>query len=667
VPTAAQDETSVETSHEDRASRDAGTGPTGSAGVAAAPPDAAAPEGVRPCLALVLVAGILIVIDAALVVDSTPGGYRWLVLVALTWGSGLFSFKVPGVPLRLSASEVFVFLQLLLFGGPAAVLTVASDGLLSSILRRDGRVIRVLFNVAEPAVSVWLAAQVFVLAGGHAQYAVDHTPLSELAGPTVAVGLVYFLANSGLTAIAVWGDTGRSPFEVWRQHLAWVSLNYFASASIALLLLHDARDVSFDSVSIAVPLVLTVYLAFRAGIRRIDGEHRHLEKLNRLYLATVESLATAIDAKDLTTSSHIRRVRALSLQLARAMGITDTGELQALEAAALLHDVGKLAVPDHVLKKPGGLSEAELALIRQHPVVGAQILGAVDFPFPVAPIVRHHHESWDGSGYPDALSGLDIPLGARILAVIDCYDALTSHRPYRRALGHDEAMVIVRGRAGTMYDPEVVSAFERLAPMSSASDEENPAPWTAEVALAATGDASGPAAAASGGETCLAAWCAEVAAVADRLSLQHVAALVADQMCRASAARLALVGIVDQQAACVRVVRACGPGADRVEGLSIPMGEGMMGWVAVHGTTIVNSDPALDVGDRLAGAGPALRSALAVRLAMGGTVVGVVMICAEAQAAFVERDRLRIEHAADTMAAALASARAGRLLERRVA
>ena len=148
-------------------------------------------------------------------------------------------------------------------------------------------------------------------------------------------------------------------------------------------------------------------------------------------------------------------------------------QLRAIEAAALLHDVGKLAIPEHILNKPGRLTPAEFERMKSHARIGAEILSEVDFPYPVVPIVRHHHENWDGTGYPDGLKGDAIPVGARILAVVDCFDALTSHRPYRRALSVGEAVAIIDARRGTMYDPASSMRSTRCvhpAPRAGGSD-----------------------------------------------------------------------------------------------------------------------------------------------------------------------------------------------------
>src|ERR1700738_2834942 len=179
-----------------------------------------------------------------------------------------------------------------------------------------------------------------------------------------------------------------------------------------------------------------------------------------LHLRTIEALALAIEAKDHTTHDHLQRVRVYAIEVAKELGVTPV-EMEALHAAALLHDIGKLAVPDHIINKPGRLTPEEFEKMKIHPIVGAEILDKVAFPYPVAPIVRAHHERWNGEGYPDGLKGEQIPIGARILAAVDCLDALASDRQYRRALPLHEAMASVAAEAGKSFDPAVVKVLER--------------------------------------------------------------------------------------------------------------------------------------------------------------------------------------------------------------
>jgi putative nucleotidyltransferase with HDIG domain len=211
-----------------------------------------------------------------------------------------------------------------------------------------------------------------------------------------------------------------------------------------------------------LPLLLVLYFTFKTSMARVQDANRHVEQVSRLYLSTIETLAMAIDAKDQITHGHIRRVQTYAVGLASRLGVTDPGLIKAIEAAALLHDMGKLAVPEHILNKPGKLTDSEFEKMKLHASVGADILSAIDFPYPVVPIVRHHHEQWDGGGYPAGLAGTDIPIGARILSVVDCFDALTSDRPYRPRLADTEALEILIERKGTLYDPLIVDTFVRV-------------------------------------------------------------------------------------------------------------------------------------------------------------------------------------------------------------
>src|SRR2546426_3171213 len=186
------------------------------------------------------------------------------------------------------------------------------------------------------------------------------------------------------------------------------------------------------------------YLTYKVYFERVNAKTREAEQLSQLHLATVEALATAIDAKDQTTHCHVRRVQIHATGLGKILGLS-AAELAALNAGALLHDVGKLAVPDHILHKPGTLTPAEFERTKVHTTVGAEILGRVNFPYPVLPIVRHHHERWDGKGYPDGLKEEQIPITARIMSVVDCFDSVREDRPFRPGMSRPDAIDLLRG------------------------------------------------------------------------------------------------------------------------------------------------------------------------------------------------------------------------------
>ncbi len=179
-------------------------------------------------------------------------------------------------------------------------------------------------------------------------------------------------------------------------------------------------------------------------------------------IVLLDALERTMTLRDESMNAHGHRVQRYALALATEAGITDAATINALGAAAVLHDIGKLAIPDHILQRPGPLSRDEYELVKQHAVIGADLLGAMALSDPLAIFVRHHHENWDGSGYPDRLSGEEIPLGARVLSIADCYDALTSDRPYRPALSHARATALIEDQVGTRYDPYLAIAFLRI-------------------------------------------------------------------------------------------------------------------------------------------------------------------------------------------------------------
>ena len=222
---------------------------------------------------------------------------------------------------------------------------------------------------------------------------------------------------------------------------------------------------------VLIPIsLLATYLIFRSAKARLHAKTNELETLGQLHLATAEALATAIDAKDQTTHCHVRRVQIYAAGMGEVFRLSPD-EIEALKAGALLHDVGKLAVPPHILNKPGPLTPAEFEKMKIHTVVGAQILARVNFPYPVIPIVRHHHEQWDGRGYPDKLRGEQIPITARIIAVVDCFDSLREDRPFRRSMTLGEATAFLLRGSGIHFDPVVVEEFIKNLPRFEAQIE----------------------------------------------------------------------------------------------------------------------------------------------------------------------------------------------------
>jgi HD-GYP domain-containing protein (c-di-GMP phosphodiesterase class II) len=191
-----------------------------------------------------------------------------------------------------------------------------------------------------------------------------------------------------------------------------------------------------------------------------EREHARALQLRASYEATVRALADAVEARDPYTARHAERVAAYGLEIARACGI-DTDETD-LEFGFLLHDVGKIAISDAILHKPGQLTDAEREDMRRHPVIGEEIVRGIDFLGGAREVVRSHHERWDGAGYPDRLAGEQIPLSARVFAIADTFDALTSDRPYRRAASFRKARQVIAEASGTQFDPQIADAFDDM-------------------------------------------------------------------------------------------------------------------------------------------------------------------------------------------------------------
>ena len=597
-----------------------------------------------------------------------PFDYRVPLLAGLTWLSGSFAVRVPAVPATIYVSEAFFFTLVLLFGPFPAVACMAIDGLLISIRRKNRETFRVIFNIAEPTISVLAASGVFYATYGGPQREFGEAPtLGAALLPVAAMAGTYFLFNSGLTAIAVSSETRTSPYRVWREHFMWLSLNYFGGASLALLLALNWPSLSsFSSISlgslaalgVVVPLVVTSWLTFKTSMDRVEDANQHLTELNRLYLSTVETLAMAIDAKDQITHGHIRRVQGYATGLAKALGVTDGRELRAIEAAALLHDMGKLAVPEHILNKPGKLTAYEYDRMKMHSSVGAQILSAIDFPYPVVPIVRHHHENWDGTGYPDGLSGTDIPIGARIMAVVDCYDALTSDRPYRPALSDEEALAIIEARKGTMYDPVVTDAFvtvhlEISATVNEISRESSPVqdllhrPGPVQPSIESTGSATGEVSAT------LLALSDMAVEIGGHTTVEDLAVTLGWRVRQTVPCDLVVFYLRDRVSDELVAAHAAGAGSDVLRGLRLRSGEGLSGWVAINRLTIMNSSGALDLGDRRERLPIALESALATPLCAGDEVVGVLTLYNAARDSFTAEHQQVVEFAARQIGPAL--------------
>jgi putative nucleotidyltransferase with HDIG domain len=387
------------------------------------------PVGARVYIGVVIVAGAALV---AVLGPRTTFDQPLLFAILLLTSCITSALKVS-LPLAKSGSTMSVsyavdFAALLLLGPHATMLIAVASAWSQCTFRMKTRnpAYRTLFSMACLAVTVQGAGLAYLLLGG-VPGELGQT-VTSLARPLVGAATAYFVLNTGLIAIAISLSTHQPILTVWNQNFLWSAPSYFVGAGAAAVATWAVMTSGiWLALLAAAPLYLT-YRTYKVYLGRIDDERRHVHDMADLHLATIEALALAIDAKDQTAQSHIRRVQTYAVALARGLGMSDL-ETQGVKTAALLHDIGKLAVPEHILSKPGPLTQEEFQKIRIHPQVGAEIISAVPFPYPVSPLILSHHERWDGKGYPQGLKGEEIPLGARILSVVDYYDALTSDRP----------------------------------------------------------------------------------------------------------------------------------------------------------------------------------------------------------------------------------------------
>jgi len=596
----------------------------------------------------VIARGLAITGLAARELYRFPPSSQWLVLAALTLLTGSFTIRVTKLSIRISVSDAFVFASVLLFGTAVATVIVAIDSLVATMfMRRENRsIFRSLFNVSVASGSIWVAATAFYALTGPLP-GPGVFVLTRYLGPLLLLAGLYFLVNSWLIAIAL-GFEQRAPISaLWWQHFPWFSLNYFGGVSAAALLVSYTRSVDIGAVSVILPLLVISYLSYRTSLDRVQDAQNHVEQLNELYMSTIETLAMAVDAKDQITHGHIRRVQVFAVELAKRLGVTNEHQLHAIQAAALLHDMGKLAIPEHILNKPGKLTSTEFDKMKQHAAIGADLLSSIKFPYPVVPIVRHHHEQWDGKGYPTGISGTDIPLGARILSVVDCFDALTSDRPYRPKLTDEEAFKILHERSGTMYDPLVVDTFVRthaeIGPAAIRAGQE------ARTLYGALGnDTRGEVSAlqqirANASENAL---LLESIRRLPTVPRKEVLTTAADCLRQVTPARVFAFFRYDALSDILRCDQAVGDPFGLLNGLTIKPAERITGWCAANNRSSVNSNAALDLLNIAEMFEPPLRSTLATPLFDGDVLVGVLSIYASQEDAFKEEHRYIAEQMA---------------------
>jgi putative nucleotidyltransferase with HDIG domain len=562
--------------------------------------------------------------------------YLLLAIVA----SGL-KLKLPGIDSSFSFISVFMMVAVLELTLPEAALSTCVGTLVQCYwhINRRPKPIQVMFSAASMMIAVsaaWVTYR-FLSAG----------PLgSNLPVKLLVTGVTLFVMNTVPIAAIIAATEEKSTREVWKASYLWCLPYYLVGAAIAGILNLCYREIGWNTWLLVVPVVYSIHQSCRIYLNQAEAEKKFLREVSEVQLRTIETLALAIEAKDITTHDHLRRVRIYAVALGKKLGLSKD-DLEALQAAAILHDVGKLAVPEYIISKPGKLAPEEFEKMKVHPVVGAEIVERVEFPYPVAPIVLAHHEKWDGSGYPFGLKGEEIPLPARILTTVDCFDALTSDRQYRRALPLEKAIEMLKADAGRAFDPKVVEVFTNCyAELEQAAHSQPSVEKKLSTGIkiergkapdAGFESSARPVAAYSDVPTkdihsFVAVLQDEIRAVAEvsdilasRLTITEVLSILCLRLKQTIPYDGAVVYL--RHGVHLRPEFACGEDSALFSSLRIPVGQGLSGWVAEYGKPMLNGNPAVETAhlDRREKTAR-LRSGLVVPLNHQESPVGVLAL-----------------------------------------
>jgi diguanylate cyclase (GGDEF)-like protein/putative nucleotidyltransferase with HDIG domain len=592
--------------------------------------------------AVVSVAAILLIVGIPRAEFKSP-----LLFGLLMAGSMMAAVMKIHLPMAsgqatLSMSYFTDFLSLVLLGPNEGMLVGGTSAATQCVVLRRGRfsLKQTLFSSSALIITIQAAGAVANSLGGFDL----RGSFVELSRPAAAAAGTFFFCNSWLVATVVALSRRRAVSATWQEDFVWAGPACFVAAGAATFAASVMASQHGWLVLFAAALLGLTFHSYRIYFGRMSAHQQHVRTVSDLHMASVEALARAIDARDQTidregtAENHIRRVEARAAALGEAAGMSPH-EIEGLKVAALLHDIGKLAVPEHILTKPGRLTPQEFDYIRIHPTVGAEIIKAVPFPYPVAPFIQSHHERWDGTGYPEGLEGEDIPLGARVLAVVDYHDALTAHRPYHRAMRQEEALETLRAEAGRALDPRLVHLFIEILPTvpegrTPAEEPLRALPLQVRTGAPATGFSNELAslAAANSVFQSISQATQEMHALYDiaqtlgtRLSVDDMMGLLTSKLNRLIPASCWALYLPDGGRDVLRCRFASGLSAHELEGLRIPSGEGVTGWAARHHAAAINARASSDF--EAAGvprAGTHFQTALTYPLIEEGQLVGAL-------------------------------------------
>jgi len=584
--------------------------------------------------------------------------FRYACFLTIALCASVLKVHLPGIKATMSANFLFILVGILDLSYSETLLMGCLGGLVQTLWHANPRPrpIQWLFNLANLALSISAAELVF-----HSQVAAGvgfRWPLLMAAAATT-----YFAFNTISVSGIIAMTEKRNPVQVWKECYLWAFPYYLLGALIACGVSAINRLVGWQYALLAFPIVYWIYRSYQTYLSRLEEQKKHAEEIAALHLRTIEALSLAIEAKDHTTHDHLRRVQVYAVEIAKDLDLDDS-QLNAIRAASMLHDIGKLAVPENILSKPGRLTPEEFEKMKIHPIVGSDILDRVEFPYPVVPIVRSHHEKWDGSGYPDGLKQEAIPIGARILSAVDCFDALASERPYRRAMSPEQAMGNLSAEKGRSFDPRVVEVMERryleLEAMVKTMETERRRLDFAPKIARDVAPSSGYAEAANEAEVRTTSFLSSIISarqeaqllfelaqtLGNSLSLKETLSVVASRL-KQMIPYDAIVFYVCQEGLLIPEY-AHGADFDLFSTLRIPLGQGLSGWVALNEKPISNGNPAAEtlhtgVSSRMT----TLQAALSVPLRGRDSVAGVLTLYGREKNGF-SKEHLRMLLAASS-------------------
>ena len=605
-------------------------------------------------LVIVSIVGLMVFVYSGCALAFSTINFEWILLSLVTiLMVSRIDIGIQKAKSAVTLSLAFIFISVLLYGTYASVVLAAVDGAVCALQFKQRRRM-ILLNGAAMSLSVFAASSTATIAFGDLRPLVSEPGRLVLAAGLVA--LIHLILTSGIISVASAQENARPLRDTWKETSLWTSISALAGAASACLIVKLITVISFYAFIISVPILTVTYFTYKIYLDRVETSNRHAEQMAEVHLKTIEALAIAIDAKDEVTPDHVHRVQIYATGLARLFGLSEP-ELEALKAGALLHDIGKLAVPDYILNKPGPLTPAEFDKMKVHTIVGAEILERVGFPYPVVPVVRHHHERWDGRGYPDGLRGDEIPMTARILTLSDCFDAVREDRNYRDAMTRDQAIEMLKEGSGTVFDPNVVLTFlDHLEEFEAEIRERCVEPQRIELPHQSGNTRAAEAESGPMVYERIRSAHREVITLYDiaqtigtSLDLRDTFAVFASRLEDIVSYTTCVLYLVRSDSTDVEAAHVAGRNAEMFKGKGLPSGAGITGWVVANRHPMHNCDPRLDFDALKVELPEAYRTASVVPLMRDDAVLGALAMYSADLSSYTA-DHLRLMEAVAKLA-----------------